>query len=1043
MHVRIDMLGGFSVTVEGVAVAEDAWSRRQAAGLVKLLSLARGRRLHREQVIDALWPDVSVEAAGPRLHKAAHYARRALGDHPQVLVLRHDFVTLLPDAEVSSDVLRFRSEAEAAIGESSPEGAETALAAYAGPLLPDDVYEPWVEPHREELAALRLELLRLSRRWEDVLRESPADEQAHLALARLAADRGDQRSALRQLERMEQELRRELGTAPSLAAQELRRSLAAAPPGGKANAVVTGNRLVGRRDVGDVFRERLARADAGHGSTLLVTGPSGVGKSAVLDLAVALAGQRGWRTGRGTASAVEGPWPYAPVLEALGDLCRAHPSLLDGLDDNYHDELDRALSAREVTWTGESSHQRLFVAAAELLRLASAGHGLLLVVDDVHEADQASLRLLHYLARCALNERVVLALAQRPSGTDALAEMQASLVARGIGTRLELQPLGEAATRRLLAQRFPDLDEEAAGRIWTMSGGLPFQSLELGRSVSEGRTSTSAVLPPAAHRTFQRVAMLGSSFTTDELLAVAEVGEEEAYRQLEAALGSLVVVPAETGYTFRHALVREALLESMPPHARAEARQHVAEQLAVLGAAPARVAHQFLAAGQPLRAIPHVLPAVETAGALGAYRDALALVDAVLAHASGEPRARLLARRGDLLMALGDPGSVAAYREAIPVTTGVEHRLVRARLARAACFTGDFDTATAALAGLEQEGDAADGPILLARGNLSYFTGDINAAWDAASAARSVLATPDDPWHFVDLVALQGLIAHQRGEWFERFRLELRRTQGSPRLATALFDAHLCVAEYLLYGPVPYAEVIEQAEVLRRRASHFGALRGVAFATALIGEAALLMGDLDKAEHELREALDLHRDTDASAGEAHSLQRLAEVHLARGDRDEAQALLVRALPLARWSVMSKHLLQRIYGSMIAAAPDPWAARAVVDKAEATLGETDACPFCDVMFEVPASIACAEVGDVEAARTHLAAAEASAARWEGGAWPAAVLEARAHLARAEGRAEDFDAMIVEAARLFVAAGQPLDGQRCEEARRDVRRSAVPV
>ena len=103
------------------------------------------------------------------------------------------------------------------------------------------------------------------------------------------------------------------------------------------------------------------------------------------------------------------------------------------------------------------------------------------------------------------------------------------------------------------------------------------------------------------------------------------------------------------------------------------------------------------------------------------------------------------------------------------------------------------------------------------------------------------------------------------------------------------------------------------------------------------------MGDLDRAERELPEAADLHRDIDAPAGEAHSLQRLAEVRLARGDRAEAQRLLQRALPLARWSVISKHLLQRIYGTMIAAAPDPVAARAVVDQAEATMGENDALP----------------------------------------------------------------------------------------------------
>ena len=184
-----------------------------------------------------------------------------------------------------------------------------------------------------------------------------------------------------------------------------------------------------------------------------------------------------------------------------------------------------------------------------------------------------------------------------------------------------------------------------------------------------------------------------------------------------------------------------------PLQEQAAARVQVAEQLAALGAAPARVAHQLLAAGQPARAIPFVIPAVETAGALGAYRDALSLVDAVLGSSTGEARGLLMARRGDLLIALGDPGAVAAYLAAVPVTTGTQHRLVRARLARAACFADELETAAAALAGLDLEEDAADGPILLARGNLAYFSGDVDAAWDAVGTARGLLLTPDDPWH--------------------------------------------------------------------------------------------------------------------------------------------------------------------------------------------------------------------------------------------------------------------------------------------------------
>ena len=66
------------------------------------------------------------------------------------------------------------------------------------------------------------------------------------------------------------------------------------------------------------------------------------------------------------------------------------------------------------------------------------------------------------------------------------------------------------------------------------------------------------------------------------------------------------------------------------------------------------------------------------------------------------------------------------------MTTGTEHRMVRARLARSAGFAGDLETARAALDGLELEEDAADGPILLARGHLAFFTGDIDEAWDIA-----------------------------------------------------------------------------------------------------------------------------------------------------------------------------------------------------------------------------------------------------------------------------------------------------------------------
>src|SRR5215211_6339337 len=90
--VEVTMLGRFAVSVAGTEIPAQAWSRRQAAGLVKLLALAARRQLHREQVMDALWPGATPEEAAPRLHKAAHFARRVLG--PTSIVLRSDVVVL-------------------------------------------------------------------------------------------------------------------------------------------------------------------------------------------------------------------------------------------------------------------------------------------------------------------------------------------------------------------------------------------------------------------------------------------------------------------------------------------------------------------------------------------------------------------------------------------------------------------------------------------------------------------------------------------------------------------------------------------------------------------------------------------------------------------------------------------------------------------------------------------------------------------------------------------------------------------------------------
>jgi DNA-binding SARP family transcriptional activator len=1040
MNVEIDLLGGFAVRVDGRPIPATEWRRRHAASLVKLLALTPRRTLHREQVIDALWPDAAIDDAGPRLHKAAHFARRSLGNS-SALVLSGDTVSLFPEAHVVVDVEEFERGAKQAIAapDRDPEGCAAAAAAadrWGGELLPDDPYEAWLEVPRDRLLQLHQELLRRSGRWGELALADPADEEANLARARQLADSGNRGAALRQLERLERALRRELGVSPGPAVASLRAVLLAsdAPETQRRRASV----LFGRNAELRRIDRLIMAASTGEGRTLFVSGPAGIGKTAVLRWLDRRAEERGLRVGVGAAAALEGAWPYAPVLEALADLCRRYPALLDGLADEYRSEIEGALRGSSPEWAGESRHQRLFVSTAELLRLAASGGGAVLIVDDAHDADEGSIRLLHYLSRAAVGERILIIVAHRPWPLrPAMDGMRRSLIGRGTSVPLDLGQLPDEDVRRL-ASRVVGEDRMLLERVVKLAGGNPFAAIELARTAASdndrgGPTGALVLrgLGDAAISALTKVAVLGAEFDTDEYVAVAGVGEAQAYALLDEALAGGVIERMAAGYRFQHSLIREALLDDLPPHQLLPLHRRAAEVLRGLSASPARIGHQLLQAGDVGGAAPILLQAARTEAAIGAYRDALSLIDAVRQDVRVPERGPLLALRADMLMATGDAGAVGAYREALSATDDpAEHRQLLPRLARAATFAGDYATAAEALEGLEPDGSADDAALLLARGNLAYFTGDLVAAEAAADEARRRLAFADlADWRLYDLITLQGLIAHLRGEWFSRLAVELRASAERPDMARAMFDSHLCVGEYLLYGPTPYEEVLALAAKLRESARRSGVLRAVAFATALRGEAALLSGDLTLAETELTEAAELHHDIGSTAGEAHSLQRLAEVRLAQGDRGEAQQLLRRALPLARWSATALHLLQRVYGTMIRAAPDAETARAVVDQAMSTVGQEDACPFCSIMLAVPAAIACADAGDLDDARNHLAIAERSAALWKGSAWQASMAEARAHLHRAEGDAETARRRLREAAELFAAAGQPLDVVRC--------------
>lgn len=202
---EIMLLGRFVVRVDGQPVPAGAWRHKRAAELVKILALADAHRLHSEQVMDLLWPDLAPDAAAGNLRKAVHFARACLGS-AAAIARTGEMLELCPEGQVHVDAVSFEAAARA--------GPTDALGTYQGELLPEDRYAPWAEEPRERLRALYLRLLKTAGRWERVVEVDPTDEEAHRALMQRAIDAGDRRGAVRQFERLRERLRADLGVGP-------------------------------------------------------------------------------------------------------------------------------------------------------------------------------------------------------------------------------------------------------------------------------------------------------------------------------------------------------------------------------------------------------------------------------------------------------------------------------------------------------------------------------------------------------------------------------------------------------------------------------------------------------------------------------------------------------------------------------------------------------------------------------------------------------------------------------------------------------------
>jgi DNA-binding CsgD family transcriptional regulator len=373
-----------------------------------------------------------------------------------------------------------------------------------------------------------------------------------------------------------------------------------------AGRAVAGRVVVGRDRALDQLDQRLSESASGRGGTVLVTGEPGIGKSHLAEEVGRRAALRGCRVAWGRCRETGGApayWPWTQVLRRLDVRC----------DPASSDPVQLLLGGRLAPGSS-SSRFRVFDAAARALVAAASERPLLLVLEDLHRADEPSLLLLEHLCG-ELRQSALLLLGTFRDTEAGPAHLLARIVGDavgGLGTDvLTLGPLTREDTARLVAgQTGRAAPALSVAELHRRCGGNPFFLTELLRlppelagsvpaTVSAAITLRVGRLPAATRRTLTLGAVLGRELRLDLLAALTGDAPRQVETHLAPALAAGLLQPAEDtagGYRFRHVLVRDALYDALPALRRAElhdlvVRALLAHQPAGLGGASDVASH--------------------------------------------------------------------------------------------------------------------------------------------------------------------------------------------------------------------------------------------------------------------------------------------------------------------------------------------------------------------------------------------------------------------------------------------------------------------
>ena len=370
--------------------------------------------------------------------------------------------------------------------------------------------------------------------------------------------------------------------------------------------------IVGRQRELEQLEAALDAVADGNPAYLAVEGEAGIGKTRLLAELRLRADERGHVVLFGAAAEFEREMPFSVWIDALDAYVSSQDfTRTEAWDDELAAELGQVLpsvkgsngSAGAVAEERFRAHR----AVSRLLGLIADEQPLVLVLDDLHWSDGASLELIAALARREPRAPVLFALGFRPGPA---AQRLAAALTGPRSSRLELEQLSESDAGLMLT----GLDAGAVAAIYRHSGGNPFYLEQLGRA-GEGALATSvdaaadeadvpaavagaiagelAPLSAGSRSFLDAAAVAGDPFELDLAAAIAGLEEAEALVALDEALDLDLIRPTQVPrrFGFRHPLVRRAVYESARSGWRIAAHAQAAETLAARGADATERAH--------------------------------------------------------------------------------------------------------------------------------------------------------------------------------------------------------------------------------------------------------------------------------------------------------------------------------------------------------------------------------------------------------------------------------------------------------------------